>query len=456
MGEANVVYKIGINVKRSYNILIRNISFQDYYDDGINVGYPETHHIWIDHCTVGNPIGLPVDSEHPDGGFDMKDGASYITISWCLFRNSWKTSLNGHSDNNGATDLGRLKITYVNNLFKNTNSRNPRVRFGNVHVLNNLFDHVMLYGSVAANTAQIFAEKNFYLNTDWPMYADRSVADFKAVYGNNTDNVFTSKTGNYPCVGLKQVGNEYDDSGLPVITDQINPAMLNPGGRSVKFDELNPGAVFTPSYTYTTMTPQEVKAITPLFAGADKVVFGPCSAVVPLRLLSFTGQLKDNVAKLKWQTENEINTSSFEIEKSLNGRDFTKIGTVLTHNNAGVNNYSFDDYLLTEKLNYYRLKLMDADGRFTYSEIVTINILNVADVIVYPNIVTNKINIKHPIFSKSNMVNIYSTSGQKVTSCFTKPNSAVTEMDLSALGAGLYILVLDNNGKKSTCKFVKK
>ncbi len=275
IGEKNVVIKWGFNLKRSWNIIIRNISFQDYYDDGINIGEAETHHIWIDHCTLGHPTTKPVNSEHPDGGIDSKAGASYITISWCLVRNSWKTSLVGHSDNNGSEDIGKLKVTYYANHFTGTNSRNPRVRFGEVHVLNNLNERVDLYGIAAANSARVVAEGNFYLNTRWPMYADRTTANFKAVYGNNTDNVFTSKTGNIPCVYLKQFNNDYDDSGLPVITAQILPSMLNPGGRSVKFDELSPELAFDPSsyYSYTPFSPAEVRTIIPLFAGADKVDF---------------------------------------------------------------------------------------------------------------------------------------------------------------------------------------
>jgi pectate lyase len=341
LGESAAIFKIGVNVKRSYNLLIRNISFQDYYDDGINIGGTETHHIWIDHCTVGHPTTLPADSEHPDGGIDVKDGASYVTISWCLIRNSWKTSLVGHSDNNGATDNGRLKVTYINNHFFHTNSRNPRVRFGQVHVLNNLFENVMLYGSVASNGAQVFAENNFYLNTDWPMYADRATADFKAVYGNNSDDVYTSKTGNYPCVGLKQTGNAYDDSGLPVITAQINPAMLNPGGRSVKFDELNPAAVFEPStsYTYTPLAADEVKVIVPIYAGADKVSFSTNCSPLPLQLLNFTATLQDGTVKkvvATWQTTDEVNTAGFTIERSLNAIDFTAVGNIAANNRSGM------------------------------------------------------------------------------------------------------------------------
>ena len=275
IGQGIVTLKFGLNLKRSWNILVRNIHFQDYYDDGINIGESETHHVWIDHCTLGHPTTMPVDSEHPDGGVDTKSGASYVTISWCVFRNNWKTSLIGHSDGNGSEDIGKLKVTYFANHFLNTNSRNPRVRFGEVHVLNNLIEKVGLYGTVSAKDARVVAEGNFFLNTKWPMYADRTLADFRTVYGINTDNVFTSKTGNLPCIYLKQFNNDYDDSGLPVITAQINPAMLNPGGRSIKFDELNAAAAFDPHsyYTYTAFPPSVARAVVPLFAGAGRIDF---------------------------------------------------------------------------------------------------------------------------------------------------------------------------------------
>ncbi|HMO33450.1 MAG TPA: DUF5018 domain-containing protein [Lacibacter sp.] len=291
IGEKNVVLRFGFNIKRSWNIIIRNINFQDYRDDGVNIGEPETHHIWIDHCTLGHPTTLPANQDSPDGGVDSKQGASYITVSWCLFRNSWKTSLTGHSDNNASEDVGKLKVTYYANHFLNTNSRNPRVRFGEVHVLNNLFERVGLYGIAAANQARVVAEGNFFLNTRWGMYADRTVADFRNVYGNNTDNVFTSKTGNIPAAYLKQVNNDYDDSGLPLITAQINPAMLNPGGRSVRFDELNPTQAFDPLsyYAYTPFSAATVRTLVPLFAGADKVDFFAIAGSAPT--ISATGTL---------------------------------------------------------------------------------------------------------------------------------------------------------------------
>lgn len=462
MGESGVIFKIGINVKRSYNLLIRNIFFQDYYDDGINIGYPETHHIWIDHCTVGHPATLPINTEHPDGGIDVKDGASYVTISWCLIRNSWKTSLVGHSDNNGATDNGRLKVTYVNNYFYHTNSRNPRVRFGQVHVLNNLFDNVMLYGSVPSNGAQLFAENNFYLNTDWPMYADRTTADFKAVYGNNSDDVFTSKTGNYPCAGLKQSGNAYDDSGLPVITAQINPAMLNPGGRSVKFDELNPAAVFTPSasYTYTPLTANEVKVIVPIYAGADKVSFSTSCGSLPVTLLSFNAVWQNdaiNSVKLEWKTTDEVNTAGFTIERSTDAIRFSAIGYVTAINTTRIHNYSFTDVNPVVGLSYYRLKQLDKDGKFTYSPIVAVNSKSNADLFVSPNpAVTNNLVLVHPAAKPGSIIRIISGIGKTVLTMNISVTTTRTQVNIAGLVPGMYEVIMQNGADRLNTKLIRQ
>jgi len=271
IGHGNVVLNFGINVKRSSNVIIRNITFQDYYDDGINIGEPETHHVWVDHCTFGHPTTMPSDSEHPDGGCDVKQGASYVTVSWCIFRNSWKTGLVGHSDNNISTDTGRLKTTFFANYYKGSHSRHPRVRFGEVHVLNCYYDSVTLYGIAAANSANVVAEGNFFKNTRFPMFADRSTADFAAIYG-----PYESETGNYPAKTLKQFNNLYDDSGLPVLTSSfINLSALNEGNRSVKFDSYFPELAFNPSsyYSYTPMDASVLPDTVSKYAGVGAVDF---------------------------------------------------------------------------------------------------------------------------------------------------------------------------------------
>lgn len=458
IGEKNVVFKIGINVKRSYNLLIRNISFQDYYDDGINIGEPETHHIWIDHCTIGNPTAMPADHEHPDGGIDVKTGASYVTISWCKYQNSWKTGLIGHSDNNGAQDNGRLKVTHYNNWFYHTNSRNPRVRFGQVHVLNCLSESVMLYGIAASNSSQVFAENNFYLNTDWPMYADRTTADFKAVYGNNTDDAYTSKTGNYPAAGLRQTGNEYDDSGLPVITSQINPAMLNPGGRSIKFDEFNPNAVFNPRtyYDYDALPASVIRTIVPIYAGADKVTFSS-NAALPLTLLSFNAGYDNNQVNLWWSSLNEVNTGFFEVERSTDGKTFTTISTVTAKATPGANSYDFiDPNPLFSEVAYYRLKIVDKDGAFRYSSISVVNSRLKGKIALYPNPAHRLLELTHNRANAKAAVEIFTMDGRKVITQKLMANTTKTSVDVSGLSAGTYLLHIVDGKDLVIKKFVKQ
>jgi pectate lyase len=271
IGYGKPTLHFGINVKRSYNVIIRNLCFQDYYDDGVNIGEPETHHVWVDHCIFGHPTTMPADSEHPDGGCDVKNGASYVTVSWNIFRNSWKTGLVGHSDSNAAADSGRLKVTFYANYYTGSNSRHPRVRFGEVHVLNCYYENVKTYGIAAANSAHVVAEGNFFKSTRFPMYADRSSTDFATVYG-----PLESYTGNYPATTLKQFNNAYDDSGLPVLTSAfVNLSALNDGYRSIKFDSLNPERSFDPAtyYSYTAMDASSLANIVPTYAGADAVDF---------------------------------------------------------------------------------------------------------------------------------------------------------------------------------------
>lgn len=302
MGERNVVFKFGINVKRSFNVIIRNISFYDYGDDGVNVGYPETHHVWIDHCTFGHPTALPSNTEVPDGTSEVKDGASYVTISWCKYRNHWKTCLLGHSDNNGGTDLGRLKVTYYANYFYNTNSRHPRTRFGMAHVLNNLYENVGLgrtghlgYGIGASNSSQVWAEGNFFLDTRWPMLADRSTTNFAAVYGAN----LASPNSNIECYGLKSVNNAYDDSGLTQsLVGTVAPSMLNPSNMSIKFDSLiTPNFTFNPAnyYSYTPLPALVVRDLIPLYAGADVLDWTTNCTTVGLFDVAADSDLKLNV-----------------------------------------------------------------------------------------------------------------------------------------------------------------
>ncbi|MCX8700649.1 hypothetical protein J3U11_06140 [Gilliamella sp. B2840] len=142
------------------NVIIRNLKIEAPIDvapkfeegdgwnaewDGINI--ISSTYVWIDHVTLTD--GKFTDNMYQkkdgwkyvqhDGLLDIKRGSNFITISYCLFENHDKTMLIGHSDKNADQDENKLNITLHHNVFLDITQRAPRVRFGKIHMYNNLF-----------------------------------------------------------------------------------------------------------------------------------------------------------------------------------------------------------------------------------------------------------------------------------------------------------------------------
>jgi len=125
--------------------------------------------------------------------------------------------------------------------------------------------------------------------------------------------------------------------------------------------------------------------------------FASSNILLPLHLLTFKGSLQNNVTQLEWETTNEVNTSQFVIERSLDGRSFQQIGATPAKNNNSKNKYSFIDYEAmrqSSSILYYRLKMVDIDGGFTYSDVVIITLPSATGkVSVFPNPAKNEIRV---------------------------------------------------------------
>jgi pectate lyase len=160
VGSGAAITGGGLNVSRVSNVIIRNINFRSWGDDGINVEY--TTRAWIDHNTFSNGS---------DGAVDIKRASDCITVSWNRFFSHDKTALLGHSDSNSGEDVGKLRVTYNNNWFDGTNQRHPRVRFGNpVHVFNNYYSNIGSYGVASTCNAGVLVEGNYFENVEDPFH----------------------------------------------------------------------------------------------------------------------------------------------------------------------------------------------------------------------------------------------------------------------------------------------
>lgn len=101
---------------------------------------------------------------------------------------------------------------------------------------------------------------------------------------------------------------------------------------------------------------------------------GQANGPLPVNWLSFTGELMHQTVKLKWSTSQEQNNVSFEIERSGNGVQFNKIGTVPSALiPSSVNEYSFIDLNPASAFIFYRLKQIDNDGKYSYSPMIKVD-----------------------------------------------------------------------------------
>ena len=204
--EAQVVLKVGANttvvgldagatlhgltlkVAGVDNVIIRNLRFEDAHDcfpqwdpnDGAqgnwnseydNVELSGATHVWVDHneFSDGGNVHLPtyfgMKYEVHDGMLDIVAGSDLVTVSYNRFHDHDKSMLIGNTDK-PTYDVGKLRVTLHHNLFQNLGQRVPRVRYGQVHVYDNLYvepdtaDYVYSFG--VGVESRIYAENNYF------------------------------------------------------------------------------------------------------------------------------------------------------------------------------------------------------------------------------------------------------------------------------------------------------
>ncbi|WP_442795765.1 pectinesterase family protein [Pelobium manganitolerans] len=204
------------------------------------------------------------------------------------------------------------------------------------------------------------------------------------------------------------------------------------------------------SYKYTVQAVGEFGALSKL---ADPV------ETLPLKFLTFKATVAKELApkvNLTWSTTNEVNTSKFEVERSADGKVFTKIGTVNALNTAGIHNYSFTDQSPLDGDAYYRLNQIDLDGKNAYSDLKAVNISSGISLVLYPNPVSDELNISHAKAKVNAGLEVVATNGNKVLHLSIPSASTNTKIDLTGLSVGTYILIFKNGSEKQVAKFVKK
>jgi hypothetical protein len=170
-------------------------------------------------------------------------------------------------------------------------------------------------------------------------------------------------------------------------------------------------------------------------------------AIVPLTLLDFNVQKEGEKAKAFWTTTSEVNTAYFELERSKTGSGFERIATIPAANTPGDHHYEFTDAFPAAGKNYYRLRMTDLDGQYTYSPVVSLNMGKAGTVIsaIYPNPVKDIVHIAVAGNSNDLSIQIVSLDGKTVMNK-QLTTAGIHDLNVSALPAGVYF-IKTNNGE---------
>jgi len=182
---------------------------------------------------------------------------------------------------------------------------------------------------------------------------------------------------------------------------------------------------------------------------------------LPVELTSFKGNETQKTNTLNWQTAAEINNDYFEIERSVDGRDFEVIGMEEGNGTTTLSShYRFIDRspLIT---GYYRLRQVDFDGAFEYSDIIMVKREDhdaKHDLIIYPNPVKDNMKIEYQTAkSQESTVSVMNMTGQILSVQIVTSQEGRNILDLNSADfpTGSYILRIDLGDKLLSKLFIK-
>ncbi len=185
---------------------------------------------------------------------------------------------------------------------------------------------------------------------------------------------------------------------------------------------------------------------------------------LPVTLLQFNAKLQNKDVLLNWATAAELNNRGFEVERSVDGKEFQNIGFVEGKNNSNSRaDYQFNDAsaLAHSQVLYYRLKQLDFDGKYTYSDMVRVQsgnaVLNGVSVSPNPFSVNAQVQLS-TLFNGAAHITISDVQGRVVLNEVHEVvagNNAINLQNMESLKQGVYFMRVSVGGENMVVKMVK-
>lgn len=171
-------------------------------------------------------------------------------------------------------------------------------------------------------------------------------------------------------------------------------------------------------------------------------------SALPLNLIHFTATKEAESNLLQWSTANEVDTDHFEIQRSADAKSFVKIATVDAAG-SGDFQYSYNDHNSNDGINYYRLKISDLDGTYTFSRIIALK-GNSKLAIIYPNPAATLVTFRVSDTLLKTTAGLYDMTGRLMQTIMITSNQQ--PLNTKSLANGIYILKFADG---TVARFVK-
>jgi len=181
--------------------------------------------------------------------------------------------------------------------------------------------------------------------------------------------------------------------------------------------------------------------------------------VLPVTLKYFTSWKRPDANRLTWLTTSEKSFSHFEIEKSMDGVNFIRIATIAGRGTTSSETaYRFDDNQI-KPLQYYRLKYVDADGKYSYSNVLIVNRNDITNPkVIFSNKISGMLSLRINDMPTDNLsIRIIDNSGRTIKSQNVKinPGENTVNLNTGSIPSGFYYLMLSSENYQRTFSFVK-
>ena len=199
------------------------------------------------------------------------------------------------------------------------------------------------------------------------------------------------------------------------------------------------------------------------FNATDSIYEFGVTTILPVQLIKFAAVLNSNLTvDLSWTTAQEVNSNYFSVQRSTDGTNFLEIGEVKAKGFSSIAaNYAFTDPSILNGVAYYRLKIVDLDGKFNYSKVLTVSTdLAGNSVLVFSNPFTDQVRLQINT-TNSQQINLSLTDmlGRSVLKQLYSAQAGSNFVNLqpgAGASPGVYLLNIQSNTFNQTIKLIKQ